>query len=283
MLKDFLKKIIRPSFRLKLKKSKRKLISFFINQDKVTLIDVKFLLVENFEIKKGDNLIITSSFGNLNAAFSPSELIDLLKELVGISGNIVMPFYPGNSYELLKNKTIFNMTSSLSAMGVVTQKFSESENVYKSKHPTKSVIAWGKNAKEIINGHELTETPFSYGSPYDWLYKNGSKSLGLGVKSTPMFHYCEDILYKNKLNLYLNPEKMSIVDYNGNLIKVETKVHNPKILNKLLEIGDYIYLNQPKSFKIKKLGFNHCYIVDNQNLYKFCEIEFHKNNFRYKR
>ena len=28
-------------------------------------------------------------------------------------------------------------------------------------HPTKAVVAWGKNAEEIIKGHENSKTPFT--------------------------------------------------------------------------------------------------------------------------
>ena len=254
MLNDFLKNIIHPSLRLKLKKSKRKLKSFFINEDKVTLIDVKVLLVENFGIKKGDNVIITSSFGNLNAAFSPIELIELLKELVGISGNIVMPFYPGNSYELIKENITFDMKYSRSAMGILTQVFSEDKDVYKSIHPTKSVVAWGANAKEIIKNHHLAETPYDVNTPYGWLYANGSKSIGICVKSVPMFHYCEDTLYLDKLDLYLKSKPMTVITSRFNKVVVDTKAHNPKVLKTLMEIGDYLYLNKPKSYIRKKIG-----------------------------
>lgn len=283
MLRELLKKIIRPNLRLWLKRRKRRMITFFNRDRKVALIDVKKLLVEDFKLKKGDNIIVTSSFGNLNAEFSPEELIDLMQNIVGEIGNIVMPYYPGNSFELAKNNVIFNMKSTTSAMGILTQVFSERDNVYKSMHPTKSVVVWGNDAKRIIKNHENARTPFGFDTPYGWLYKNGSKSIGLGVKSAPMFHFCEDILYLDKLSLYLKPKLMTIVDYDGNIINVETKVHNPKVFNSLMEIGDYLNLNNPKSYMRKKIGYNFSYIMDNRELYDFCKIEFENENFRYKK
>ena len=168
-------------------------------------------------------------------------------------------------------------------MGVLTQVFSESENVYKSMHPTKSVVAWGRNANEIIKNHEKSKTPYDFNSPYGWLYKNGSKSIGLGVKSLPMFHFCEDVLFLNKLNLYLDSQLMKVVDYNGKTFNVKTKIHNPKVINTLMDIGDYIKLNKPKSYLRKKIGYDFSYVIDNNELYKFCKVEFNNNNFRFKK
>ena len=283
MLREILKKIINPDLRLWFKKRKRKVKSIFFVRSKVDLLEMRKLLVKDFNIKRGDNIIITSSFGNLNSSFSPNDLINLLQEIVGGEGNIVMPYYSGNSYELAKKKIAFNMKETPSAMGVLTQVFSESENVYKSIHPTKSVVAWGHNAKEIIKNHEKSKTPYDFNSPYAWLYMNGSKSIGLGVKSLPMFHFCEDALFLNKLNLYLDSKLMKVVDYNGKIINVKTKIHNPKVIRLLMDIGDYVKRNKPKSYLRKKTGYGFSYVIDNNELYNFCKEEFHNNNFRFKK
>ena len=151
-IKLFIKKIIPPVYRVKIKKLRRHTVNCFKSGsiEKTTLNDMRKLLVEEFCIAGGDNLIVSSSFGNLNADFSPKDLITLLQEIVGEEGNIVMPFYPpGNSYEWAESGQVFDMQTTRSSMGILTQVFSEMPNVYKSMHPTKAVVAWGKMQKKL--------------------------------------------------------------------------------------------------------------------------------------
>lgn len=286
-IKFFLKKIFSSNFRSKLKKLHRKLKNnlFKRNKTKTSIQEIKNFLIKKLGISSGDNLIISSSFGNLNAIFSPHELIILLQELVGNEGNLVMPFYPpGNSYEWAESGQTFDMRNTRSSMGIVTQVFSEMPNVYKSKHPTKAVVAWGKNAQEITADHENSTTPFFWDSPYGWLIKHNSKSLGLGLKNIPIFHAIEDIILNKKLSLYQEKKKrLRIIDYKNTLSEINVFVHDPFKIMKLIDAGDYVYsLNLP-SYKRKKIGFTFCYIVNNQELFEVCKYEFGKGNFRKKK
>src|SRR5690625_4054795 len=139
-IKSLVQKLLPYSMRRKVKRYKRKVSNWIKkgNIEKTTLQDIEALLMNDLSISEGDNLIISSSFGSLNADFSPKELIELLQRIVGNKGNIVMPFYPpGNSYEWAESGNIFDMQHTKSSMGVLTQVFSEMPEVYKSKHPTK--------------------------------------------------------------------------------------------------------------------------------------------------
>ncbi|MGJ7024432.1 hypothetical protein [Petrimonas sulfuriphila] len=99
------------NYRSKLKKVRRRTKNFFKRGTaKTSLDDMRNLLLEDFGINKGDNLIVSSSFGNLNASFSPAELIELLQEIISDEGNLVMPFYPpSNSYEWAVSGEVFDM------------------------------------------------------------------------------------------------------------------------------------------------------------------------------
>ena len=165
-------------------------------------------------------------------------------------------------------------------MGILTQVFSEMPHVYKSMHPTKAVVAWGKSADEIVSGHENSCTPFYWDSPYGWLLKNSSKSLGLGVKSNPMFHACEDILSEFHDNLYFDKKYKLKVNYNDTLYNINTLIHDPQKIGNLIEIGDYIRTLDLKSYKRTNLGYKYCYCLNNQELLSYCKIQFQKGNFR---
>ena len=113
--KLLLKRILPPNLRSKIKKIRRRSKNAFKRRvSKTSLEDMRYLLLDDFGIVKGDNLIISSSFGNLYADFSPKELIQLLQEIVGEEGNLVMPFYPpGNSYEWANSGQVFDMKTTV--------------------------------------------------------------------------------------------------------------------------------------------------------------------------
>src|SRR5690554_6685742 len=127
--RNILRNVLPYKYRLKLKKGFRKLSNSFKNNDKVSISDMELFLTDRLGLNKGDNLMITSSFGNLNASFSPKELIYLLQKTVGVDGNIAMPFYPpGSSKEWAESGVPFDMRKTRSATGILTQVFSEMNN-----------------------------------------------------------------------------------------------------------------------------------------------------------
>lgn len=286
LVKYLLKKVIPSRFRSKIKRIRRRTKNFFKRGVvKVTLDEMRELLVNDFGLSKGDNLIVSSSFGNLNADFSPINLIHLLQEIIGDEGNLIMPFYPpGNSYEWAESGQVFDMKTTRSSMGILTQVFSEKPNVLKSMHPTKAVVVWGKNANEIITGHENSKTPFYWDSPYGWLLKKTSKSIGLGLINMPMFHAIEDTLLMDKINLYQDEIfSLKVRKYDRSIILINTLIHDPKKINKLIMGGQFIQTLDINSYKIKGLGFGHCYAVDNIEAFDRCKQVFGTGNFRFKK
>ena len=278
------KKFVHYNLRSYLKKSRRRLKNTFLKKDtpKTSLADIKVLLLSDFGIEKGDSLIISSSFGNLNASYTPKNLILLLQEIVGPEGNIVMPFYPpGDSIEWAKSGKVFDMRTTPSSMGVVTQVLSEMPDVYKSKHPTKAVVAWGQNAQEIVAGHENSTTPFYWDSPYGWLLKNPSKSLGLGCLNIPIFHAIEDVLLKKEKWIYFNHKhSLKLKDYDGTVKNLKVYIHDPDKTLHLTGGGDYIIALNPPSYLRIKFGYSVCYIVNIQRLHEAGIHAFNTGRFR---
>jgi aminoglycoside N3'-acetyltransferase len=176
------------------------------------------------------------------------------------------------------------MKNTLSAMGVLTQVFSEMPGVLKSKHPTKAVVAWGKNAGDIVKGHEKSKTPFYWDSPYGWLIKHPSKSLGLGLRNTPVFHAVEDIVLEDINHLYY-PEKvfLKVKDYNGEVILIDVFVHDPLKMLKAGSVEDYINSVRPSSYQKISFGYTFCSVIDNQELYEISKREYLNGNFRVKK
>lgn len=285
--KILLREMLPYSFRSLLKRQQRRIKSKLSGNThtQTTLTDIRNILTDGLNIKSGDNIIVSSSFGNLNAGFSPRELILLLQEIIGTQGNIVMPFYPpGNSYEWAKSGRIFDMKTTHSSMGILTQVFSEMPDVFKSRHPTKAVVAWGKNAGEIVTGHENSTTPYYWDSPYGWLIKNPSKSLGFGLRNTPIFHAVEDIILKDKNWLYY-PEKitMMVKDYNGEVFPIDVFVHDPLKMLNAGSVEEFINSIRPLSYLKISFGFTFCSIIDNQELYELSKRKHLNGDFRVKK
>lgn len=270
-LKIILKKIIPSQKRGNLKKVKRHFISFFKNgkNKKTTLKELEDALRNELGLKRGDRIIVASSFGYLNAAFSPAEAVQLLMDIVTEEGTIMMPYYPPkNSDEWAKENHIFDMVNTKSGMGVITNVFSKMPNVIKSVHPTKAVCVWGKDAKEIVEGHELAETPFYWDSPYGKFLKMGCKSIGLGLKNIPIFHTFEDVLSETK-DAYYYPDKfkLKVINNNKEEIIVETYVHNTELIAKCVSAGDYTKSLNCKTYKRINFGMSFLYVIDNTDLY----------------
>lgn len=283
--KKILKKLIPSSRRRKLKRIKRCVKRKLHPVKKMSIVEMDALLTKSLGIKEGDKIIVFSSFGNLNADFSPADLVKLLMKIVGPEGLIMMPYYPPlNSTEWAANNETFDMRNTKSGMGVLTNVFASMPDVYMSKHPTKAVCAWGKDAKSIVEGHEKSTTPFYFDSPYGKLLKLHSKSLGLGVKNIATMHAIEDILttphdfyyQKNKYNL-------SLIDKAGVKTTVEVLVHDENIMNKCELPGDYVYSLDCKSYKRINVGYKYVYVIDNDDLMSTCEEHFKKGHTRQKK
>lgn len=270
-IRNKVRNILPYRYRIRLKRVHRRLTSAFKkNKAKVSIEDMRLFLTDDLGIKEGDSLMVTSSFGNLNADFTPLELISLLQEIVGETGNIAMPFYPpGSSKEWAESGIPFDMNRTRSATGVLTQLFSEMDNVYKSKHPTKSVVAWGENAKEITTNHHLATSPFYWDSPYGWFLKNKSKSVGLGLKNIPVVHAIEDIEFADNLFMYFKDKyPLRLIDFDNKVHKMDIHIHSNWDDKNPLSPGDYTKSLSLDSYVNIPLGFSFCFSVDNQDLHK---------------
>ena len=267
-LKHYMRRILSPDFRMKLRKKKRHLLnSLKGKRPKTSLDDLRNALV-GLGVSQGDYILVTSSFGQLNADFSPDQVVDMLKGLVGEDGLIMMPFYPPmNSTEWAAKGETFDARSVKAVTGVLTNVFAHSEGVLMSHHPTKSVCVWGRKASEFVTGHENSTTPFYWDSPYGKLLKAGSKSVGLGVKNLPVIHAIEDVL-SPEYSDYYQPDKYALqfIDLEGNEKTIETYVHNEQILNRCVLCGlDYAKRIGCESYKSVDFGYSSLYVLDNQD------------------
>lgn len=242
----YIKFLLPQGFKKSYRKYKRQFIRKFklSEHDRVplTLSELKNILREDLGLGEGDTVIVHSSFGNMNPGFSPQEVVDLLKKLVGPSGNILMPFYPTtNAFFWMQQDNEFDVNLSRSCMGILTQVFKESEGVRLSPHPVKAVSAWGKDRDFLIEEHHQSIYPYDKHSPYfkTSLLPN-SKTIGMGVEVNSFLHTCEDLFLQDKLEIYSEKLFKGKVNYYSGPLEVSTYLHDPQKVSSIMTPCEYM-------------------------------------------
>ncbi|MEX2566534.1 MAG: AAC(3) family N-acetyltransferase [Cyclobacteriaceae bacterium] len=253
-------------------------------REPLRLNELEHILRHQLGIGEGDSLIIHSSFGNLNAGFSPEKAVDLLKKIVGKSGNILMPFYPtGHAFYWIQEDHVFDVEKSISCMGILTQAFKESEKVMVSPHPVKALSAWGKDRDFLIGEHHQSLYPYDEHSPYFKISKcPQSKSLGLGVEINSFGHCCEDLFLRDKLEIYSPQSLKGKVKYYDRSFEVETYLHDPQKVNALPSFCSYLKQTNCPSYKSLESKGAPFYSVDHSMVLEHTKELFSKGNSRIK-
>lgn len=130
-------------------------------------------------------------------SLTPFQLINLLKDMMGEGGTLLMPTFPftGSQYHYVQRQKVFNVNRTPSQVGLVTELFRRSEGVTRSFHPTHPVAAWGRHSKELVAEHHLG-TAFGEKSPVYKMRQYDGLMVGLGV--TPrhcftLYHVAEEL------------------------------------------------------------------------------------------
>lgn len=273
-IKDLLKKCVR-----KINRKKDEVINpvLRIAFSKDDFIDA----LKKLGVGKGDTLIVHSSYGNLRTSCTPQEAIEILMDTVGHNGNILMPCYPkGLSYEWLRSGKIFSVINTPSSMGILTQVFSDQNEVKKSLHPIKSMAVWGKDRDELIATHHLSKTPYDKLSPYFKAYlQRNSKTIGLGIEKNAFFHCCEDLnLDKASLYQLYSDHLFTAIctDYYNNKNTITTYAHNPALVSSLIQPCEFLKKFSCPTYQNLDSKGRSFYAVNNENVMETCIKLFNK-------
>jgi aminoglycoside 3-N-acetyltransferase len=175
-----------------------------------------------------DILMIHSSFDELSKTYKGS-VLELLKELIGFCGNTRTLCMPAFSFQLPKKPdekygtdiNEFDVLRTPSQMGLITEVFRRFNNVCRSMHPTASICALGPRAQELTADHNLFDTPYGKGTPFEKMTAFKTVILGLGVKyyrSLTQVHTAESLLKENfPLKLNKKTKTIRMVDTKRNL------------------------------------------------------------------
>jgi aminoglycoside 3-N-acetyltransferase len=173
-----------------------------------------------------------SSFGEITGG--AETVIDALEEVVGKHGLIVMPAFPvvGNAVDYLASDPLFDVRSTPSTMGTITETLRARPGTARSIHPTHSVIARGRGATGIVSGHELASTPFGSGTPFAKLVERDAWQVwfGCGIGAFTTYHAFECLREEFPLRVFAQRSySIRCIDADGEQHTVETLAHDPAV------------------------------------------------------
>lgn len=170
----------------------------------------------------------------INTQLSATELCDLIQEIIGSEGTLVVPTFSSiNAIDYMLQDGIFDVQSSKSGMGAIAENVRRSPGAIRSVHPTKSVAALGHNAEEICAGHEDCVYPFGTGGPFEKLLSKNARIIGIGVPMSYLsfVHVAEDMNPDLVIHRIWDPRVLSkTCSDSGREIKVSTRIHDMRTM-----------------------------------------------------
>lgn len=184
-------------------------------------------------IKKGDTLLVHSSLSKIGyVEDGPKTVVNALLEVVGETGNLLMPNSPNNQYQAdyIKSLSVFDVTESPSKLGSITEYFRKLPNAVRSAHPTEPVSCIGPDAAYFTSTHFGSLTPYTKESPFYKVSEKKGKILYIGVtldNAGTNLHTLEDAVSDFKFPVYLDEIFDVQVKFpSGEIKTMQTKVHN---------------------------------------------------------
>jgi len=145
-------------------------------------------------VTRGRTVWVQSSWNEFfNVPMRPSEVIDLLRELIGSEGTLAMPAFPIDQ----DPGKVFLVDRAPVYTGLLCEVFRRSPGVLRSIHLGSSVCAIGPNADFLIRDHHHTNTAWGKDTPFCRLMEVDARLVGLGAGfnfMTPL-HVVECLLY----------------------------------------------------------------------------------------
>jgi len=159
----------------------------------VSIADLRQRLID-LGVTPGRTLWVQSSWNEFyNVPLRPSEMIELMRDLLGPGGTLAMPAFPIDQ----NPDMVFLVDRAPVYTGLLCEVFRRTPGVRRSIHLSSSVCAVGPNADFLIRDHHLTLMPWGKDSLFCRLGELDARMLGLGAGfnfMTPL-HSAECLLF----------------------------------------------------------------------------------------
>lgn len=216
-------------------------------------------------IQAGDTLMVHSSVKSVGETENRADtILDALIEAVGEEGLLLMPCHTWA--QMGPQHPVFDPETEPSCVGILPDLLRRRQGVYRSLHPTHSVVAWGKDAQAYIAGEERCTTPCPRQGCWGRLYDRKAKVLFLGcpLSKNTFIHSVEEWA-DVPLRLTEQPVQFQIVTHDGRgTIPVAVYRHFNAKCPHISE--NFVKLREPFAFcgamTEGKVGDAHCYLGD---------------------
>jgi len=145
-------------------------------------------------VTRGRTVWVQSSWNEFfNVPMKPSDVIDLLRDLIGPEGTLAMPAFPIDP----DPSKLFLVDRAPVYTGLLCEVFRRVSGVQRSIHLASSVCATGPNADFLVRDHHRTVMTWGKESPFCRLMDVDARMIGLGAGfnfMTPL-HAVECLLY----------------------------------------------------------------------------------------
>lgn len=182
--------------------------------------------LENLGIKKGDDVLVHSSFKSLG--YVEGGIQTLIEAIISQLGDRGTLLFPTLSYRFVNPMEIptFDIRNTPVCVGAIPEFFRTYDGVKRSMNPTHSVSAYGFRRDEYIKDHYKDNEPVGENSPFYLLSKFGGKVLMLGcsIKSNTSMHGVEEMA-KVPYVLSDEPREYTLIDEDGNITKKDYYYH----------------------------------------------------------
>lgn len=201
-------------------------------------------LIEYLELLKVDRkgtLLVHSSMKSIgNVIGGADTVLDALCEYMS-DGLLVLPTHTW-SY-INSDNPIYDVAHSKVCVGILPELFRQRDGVLRSLHPTHSVAALGKDAKDFIAGSEEYDTPCARKSPWGKLLDRNASVMLLGVdlRRNTFMHGVEEWL-EIKGRLTDEPEQLYVLTKDKKKISVPQRRHHGDHWSEYFDKVDDLFL-----------------------------------------
>lgn len=239
--------------------------------------------LQKIGLKQNDAVLVHCSMSKIGYIENgAADIVNAIEKVIGAEGTLMMPSFPakGRNKDYLETNGGFDVRSTPSQMGVVTEYFRKLPNVKRSFHPTDPVCARGKLATWITESHFGQITPYNASSPFRKLCECNGKILMLGTTlngACTNLHTLEDVVdfkypvYDDKIF------EVEMIDENGNHQRMKTKVHNPVYSAKRNNDELKPLLEKEEVLVNGKIGEADSMLIDAQKLLEVMIKYYHSN------
>lgn len=284
MIKKIIKKIIKSIIKADEKETvsdrlQKIKYNFFkkINKNEFDNNDIR-LKLDKLGLKNGDSVIIHASYrAFIGYKGTPEDFINLIFDIIGKDGTIIMPAFT-NSHEE------FSYNNSTTA-GYIAETFRNMKGTERSLNVDFSMCSNGNNSNYYINEHVYSKYHFDEKSPYFKAINNNFKILLIGLDKKPhkitLFH-CVTYQLRNKMKIYKDvynlKKEVKITNKEGKTFKINVIDRNKGIKNSKIKFKK-LFKKLIKKSEYERLNFLDIYLFNSKEMYRNAQEYIYTNNY----